>query len=251
MIFTGDNNVYATPDVADNTGLIGPHAAVAVGESAYWMGPNDFWMWTGTPQHMPSDDIREYVYSNINRLYAWKACAGVNRAFQEVWFSYPTGNATENTDCVIYSILQQCWYIGPGRSAWTDSELFGYPFAGDSTGAIFQHETGKDADGAAMPTSLTFSPLDISSGAANVNVAGWVTDFERLVGSQTLDLTSQYYPSDTVSTQQTDIIGPTTGRIDARVDGKLIGFNLTSNDLGDDFRLGLVRLDVQPSGARR
>lgn len=72
LAYTGDNFVYQTPQVSDNASLISPWALGVLGEAVYWMSDSDFWMWNGTVQPLLSDDIRDYVFRNINRSYANK-----------------------------------------------------------------------------------------------------------------------------------------------------------------------------------
>lgn len=251
--YSGDNYVYDSPAVADNAGLISPFSVVAQGEAAYWMGDSDFWTWNGTVQPLPSDDIRDYVFMGINKLYAGKCCAGLNRRKKEVWFFYPSTSATEIDSYVIYHIDQGCWSIGKlQRTAWVDADLFSTPFGADANGIIYQHETGNDDNGSPMDAYLTFAPTDISGGSLNMDMFGFIPDFERQTGNVSLTIQTQYYPASAVASDGPYTIAAdgSTPRIDLRSDGKMIGFELESNVIGGDFRLALVRVDAQPSGAR-
>ena len=255
MNYSGDSNVYDTPQVADNCGLIAPHAAVAEGEDAYWMSDKDFWSWTGTAQSLPSDDIRDYVFKNINTAAQSKCCAGMNRAKREVWFFYPTGTNTEPDSYVIYHIDQQCWSIGVlQRTAWADALLFTVPLAGDASGLVYYHETGVDNNGSAMDARILAAPIDLSNGDQNINAFGLIPDFERLTGNINFTVLTQYYPNDEAISDGPYVLTDVNNgasRLDLRSDGKMLGFMLESDVMGGDFRLGLSRADVQPSGSRR
>jgi hypothetical protein len=254
MSYTGDNNVYATLMSSDGAGLLGPYAVVTHGGAAYWMSDRDFWMWNGSTQRLPSDDIRDYVFGNINKNYFSKCFAGMNRAKNEVWFFYVSSGATEVDRYVIYHIDQACWSIGSmGMTAWTDADYFPLPMTGDATGTIFYQEVGTDANGQALNYDIIFAPIDVSNGTSNVDVFGFLPDFERLSKTTDLTVNTRYYPQDPDQPNGPYTISAddSTPRIDLRADGKMVGFKLSSSVIGSDFRLGVPRLDVQPSGARR
>lgn len=254
LTYSGDTYVYDLVTIADRVGLIGPGAVVTEGGVAYWMSDADFWTWNGTVQSLPSDDIRDYVYLNINKSYAWKSFAGFNRGKKEIWFFYPTGANTECDSYVIYHIDQGCWDIGTwGRTAWTDRELLNYPLAGDSGGLLYTHETGHDDNGNAMDAYITFADADVSNGDRNMDIFGFVPDFQRQTGNVSLTVLTRTYPQDSNTSDGPYTIADnaSTPRIDLRSAGKLMGWKLESNVLGGDFRIGVVRVEAQPSGARR
>jgi hypothetical protein len=218
------------------------------------MSDRDFWSWNGSTSPLPSDDIRDYVFTNINKLYFSKCFAGMNRAKNEVWFFYCSATSTEIDSYVIYHISQQCWSIGTmQRTCWTDADYFPLPITGDASGAMYFQEVGTDAAGQPLDVNLTFAPVDISSGNANVDVFGFIPDFERLSGNLNVTINTRYYPQDAnqVSGPYVVTANDSAPRIDVRADGKMVGFELDSNVIGGDFRLGVPRVDFQPSGARR
>ena len=254
LTYSGDNNVYDTGNAGDNCGLVGLNAAVAEGGVAYWMSDADFWTWNGTAEPLPSDDIRDYVYTSINKTQLAKCTAGMVRAKKEVWFFYPSAASDEIDSYVIYHTDQGCWSTGTlERTAWVDKELFNYPFATDAEGNVFAHEVTTDADGAALEASLTFSPTDITGSNKDVDIFGFVPDFERLLQDLTLTVLVQAYPQDAPTSYGPFTItdNDSAPRIDLRADGKMFGFELVSNTIGGDFRLGQPLVDAQPSGARR
>lgn len=254
MLYTGDALVYNTPVQSDNAGLVSPWAIVAQGGVVYWMSDREFWMWNGSVQAMPSNDIRDYVFDNINRAYISKCFAGLNRGHREVWFFYPSNESTEVDSYVIWSISEQCWSVGTlERTTWVDSELFPTPMACDSSGVLYQQETGTDANGSAMDTTLFFSPVDISNGDLNVDVFGFIPDFQNQTGDLSLNVLVRQYPNDSNTTYGPYTLADddTTPRVDLRCSGKMVGFEIESNVIGGDFRLAAVRFNVQPAGARR
>ena len=80
-------------------------------------------------------------------------------------------------------------------------------------------------------------------------------DFERLTNAGTWTNLLRNYPNDTDT-----VDGPYTitalgnpGRIDTNrgCQGRMAGWEFESNVIGGDWRLGIVRAEAQPAGARR
>lgn len=253
--YSGDNNVYDDATAADGCGLIGPLAIVSVAGTAWWMGSSEFWTWNGSVSPMGSDDIRDYVFTNINLASAYKFVAATNIAKKEVWFFYVSAQSSEIDSYVIYHIDQACWSVGNVllRTSYIDRGLFQNPIATDVNGYLYTQESGVDAAGQAMYSYIIGSPVSLGKGQINQDIFTYTPDFERLSGSISLEVMTQQYPQDTPS-----VFGPytitnndTTPRIDLRTSGKLSNFELVSNQIGGDWRLGMPTVEIQPAGARR
>lgn len=252
--YTGDNFVYASSSVGIGAGLVGPLAVVVIGGVAYWMGYNEFWNWNGSVAPLPSDDIRDYVYTNINLQQAQKFWAGANISKKEVWFGYCSANSTEVDSYVIYHIDQGCFSIGTWPlTSWADRGLFSNPMSVASDSYIYTQESGYDDNGSAMDSYCVFSPMDISKGDKNMDISGFIPDFERQIGNVSLTVNTQTYPQDTATANGPYTIADndTTPIIDLRLGAKLVGFRLESNVLGGDMRIGLNRVNLQQAGGRR
>ena len=252
--YTGDNYVYQTNLAGKGAGLAGPHALIALGSVLYWMGDTDFWCYNGTVQAMPSDDIRDYVFRNINKVQLSKCFAGTVRLKREVWFFYPSVASNEIDSYVIYHTDSQSWSTGTMvRTSWQDSGLYKYPTALDASGHIYYHENGVDAAGSPLDAYITYAPMDLSNGETQTRIQGFWPDFGRIVGNVNLTILTRNYPleSDT-------LVGPfsipadgSVPRVDCPTTSHMIGYKLESNVLGGDFRVGLNRAEVQIAGTRR
>lgn len=253
MNYTGGQEVYATGQVGDNCGLVSPTAMCAEGGTAYWFSDKDFWSWNGGVVPLPTDDVRAYIFDGgINQQQITKCTVSLNRAKRQVRFWGPSASANENDTGVIYQYDQQCWSVmGFGRSAGQDAELLQVPVSADITGRIFYDEIGVDANGAALSYALVTGQADISNGDSNFDIFGFIPNFKTLSGTIELRVETAYFPSEPVATDGPYDITSATGRQDLRTDGKIFAIALSADDLGTDFRLGLMRLDIQPSGARR
>jgi len=256
--YTGDAEVYNSPLLADNAGLLAPNAAVAEGGVCYWMGDRDFWSYNGSVSSLPSDDIRDFVYNqknltSVNYLFKNKTTAGFNRQKREVWFFYVSQSSTEVDSYVIYHYDQQCWSTGTlQRTSWIDSELLTAPISSDALGNLFNQEQGTDADGAAMNSWVQTGPIDITNGDTSMDISEFIPDFERLVGTVNLSVLTRYYPQDTDTVDGPYPISAVDQNpiVDLRSDGRTVAALLSSNEIGGDFRLGLFRFDIKPAGAR-
>lgn len=222
--YTGDNNVYSSTSSSTNTGLICPSAVCTSQDIAFWMAPFDFFMWNGSVQRMPSDDIRDYVFRDLDKANASKCWASANTPKKEIWFGYPSlaDNTGECTRYVIYHLDQNCWSIGRVPiGGMLDAGLLNYPFIAwnntDSGGNQFEtyyldytpnqlnltnhFGNGEFTINSVSPTSyITFGPIELDNGGHMMDLFSFYPDFERLTlaTSNGVDVTlyTQNYPAD-------------------------------------------------------
>lgn len=259
MSYTGGQEIYNTPLLGDNCGLNSPWAMTVEGGIAYWMSDQDWWSANGaTPSVMLSDDVRAYVFQatgqqpGLNRQQLGKCATVLNRAKRQVRFYYPSASATENDVGMIYHYDSQCWSpLGFGRSCGTDANLLPTPVSADLNGFLYYDETGTDANGVPLPWMIEMADMDISNGDRNVDVFGLIPNFQYLAGSCSFSALAAYYPDDAYQMDGPWPMTATTQRQDLRLDGKLYAHTFAGNGLGATVRLGVSRLDIQPSGARR
>ena len=268
MQYTGDNEVYSTPKMADNAGCLSTWGFTVSNETGYWQGDSDWWLFNGTVQPLLSDDVREYVFSNINgNAYQNKTVAGSNRANKQIVFFYTSSFATENDQYVIYQIDSQSFSVPEvangllnptpwSRTAWADADLFANPYALSSAGVLYKHNYGVDADGSVLVASLQSAFFDISNGDANMAITGMIPDMQSISGSVSVNWGTQYYPGDTPTVDLTGAAITTgTQRIDIREDGKLMFVQfvcgIVGGSTGGYMRLGTPRIELTPQGTRK
>lgn len=253
--YSGDQYVYDSTAAGRNSGWIAPLAGAAQGGNGYWMGPNEFWTWNGSVAPLPSDDIRDYVYGNLNQQQAYKCFATSNVAKKEITFWYPSINGSGEIDSnVTWHIDQGCFSINSkSRTSWVDANLFQYPLSSDANSNIWQEEFGTDANGSAQNSYVTFNPTAPAKGDKILDIMGFMPDFERQVGTINLTVSTQNYPADTPTAQGPYSLLPNDGTPleDLRLSGRLVGYQIQSNAIGGDYRLGLNQVDITPGAARR
>lgn len=174
--------VYSRDRITTEGGIAGPHAGAVVtdsqGETAYWMGATNFYAYDGLVRALDCE-LRDYVFNDINLLQRAKFQAGLNTEFDEIWFFYCSGQATEIDRGVIFNFMQGTWSKATiARTCWADAGVFPYPLAIDATGAMYRHETSSQANGATMPSFILSHPLGIGIGERFADVDQWWPDMQ-------------------------------------------------------------------------
>ena len=102
----------------------------------YWMGVDRFYIYNGSVKLLPNDKNVNWLFDNLNYVQRQKVWATKVPRFNEIWFFYPRGTATECTDAIIYNVKDQIWYdagqaIGAQRSCGYTTEIFPNPIWAD------------------------------------------------------------------------------------------------------------------------
>lgn len=247
-----------------NVGIIGPMARVAVSGIAYWMDTNGFWMWAGgNVQPIPANTqenstLLHYVFSNINLAQAYKSFAFYNEQFQEIWFHYPSAASNECDRIARYHIVDQTWV--PDTMDRTAAEYpnltLGFPRLISSASILYQHEVGTDADGVAMPFSLTSN----LRGGSNITqraygippkeislLSGFIPDSQQ-TGNINVEITAKRFPQSASNTyDQNYTVAPTTEFMSVEIGGRFWQYKISGSALGQSWRAGQWMEYVQPS----
>lgn len=219
----------------------------------------------------------------LNFIQGSLVYVGLNSLYSEITWFYPTANSNSINRSVTYNYSENVWTTGTlARTSWEDSSVFKNPHSTEYDATLtptiptingvtaggsyyFVQETGKDK--VYNLTSTTTTSLAISayirSGDFDLDVEGdgeyflhvrrFIPDFKNLVGSVDVTIYLKYYPDEVdISTGET-FIGPftittTTNKIDTRARGRLASIQIESDAVGDNWRYGIFRIDVQPDG---
>ena len=79
MQFLGPPFTFGVNLISENITVRGPLAAIAIEDSVFWMGRNEFYVYTGQVTKLPCT-VRDYVFDDFNDLQANKVTAGLNSA---------------------------------------------------------------------------------------------------------------------------------------------------------------------------
>lgn len=162
--FVGPPAVFSFNLVAESVSLIAPNAFASSPVGLIWMSPQNFYIYDGAVRPIPCS-VRNYVFSDINRVQLFKCFGGHNRAYNEVWFFYPSAGSEEVDRYVIWNYVEDGWTIGQlQRTAWLNENfLTSFPSAAKAP-YLYDHEIGQDDDGAAMNAYVQTADFDYEDG---------------------------------------------------------------------------------------
>ena len=265
MRFIGPPFTFGITQLSSNITIAGPNAAVAVEDNVFWMGKNNFYIYNGQTSQLPCT-VEEKVFFDINEEESEKIVAGVNSNFGEVFWFYPSANATENDSYVVYNFLEKVWYYGSlSRTAWIDRGVRKFPIAAGGN-YLYNHEKGYDDDGSAMASRIESSQIDVGEGDKFVFINRVIPDVSFNGSTATspvanVTLRARNYPggdylendSGTVTRTGTSTTVPFeqfTNQLDVRLRGRSFAFKIDSSASGVRWRLGTPRVDARTDGKR-
>jgi hypothetical protein len=259
--FLGTTDVFGLQEYADNISIIGPRAVATANNVTYWMGQDKFYFYDGRVQTLPCT-LRNYVFLNLNYAQVDQIIAGTNEGYNEIWWFYPSGNATTVDSYVVYNYLERIWYYGSlARTAWLDNALRQYPQAVGYENLLFDHERTVNANGAPLEAYIQSSDIDLDEGDRFVLTKRILPDL-NFEGSDAADpevtfaIRSRNFPGSAFNSPDDfePVIESTadqyTEQIFLRVRARQIALKVSSADLGVQWQLGSPRVDGRTDGQR-
>ena len=267
MQFLGPPFTFGINTVSENITIASPLAAIAIEDQIYWMGAEEFYVYSGNVQRLPCS-VRDFVFSDINTDQLEKVTASTNTAFSEVWWFYPSASSSECDKYVVYNYQQQIWYYGSlNRTVWLDRGVESFPVAASTDHALYFHERGFD-DGSTVPDSaitsfIESSQMSIGDGDNFVFLRKLIPDLTfrdstAAAPSATMTLEARNFPggpylqtnSKTVTKTASVPVEQWTNQVNVRLRGRSFAFKIETTDTGVGWRLGSPRVEVQPDGMR-
>ena len=92
--------------------------------------------------------------------------------------------------------------------------------------------------------------MDIQDGDDIMFVDKVIPDFDDQVGSVSMNLKFRIYPNASQITEATETLATTTEFTSIRARGRQMSVILSSNATSSHWRLGDIRLNIQPDGKR-
>jgi len=270
MTFIGPPLTFAMNLVNEGAGLVGPKAMANAPTGVFFASKNGFYFYNGSVQRVRCT-VQEYVFNDLDLTQAFKCVMGVNSAYNEIWFFYPSieDGTGEISRYVTYNYLDEAWSIGKlTRYAWIDQGINDKPLAAltmDGSYALVQHEVGYDNDSDPMTgVYVESADIDIGDGDQFAFVKKIIPDMAFTVDpavsntpAMNIVLKRRNYPGDALVTDSTSQITQTTRFNNVRTRGRQMVLRFESDDdaaaldqKGYKWRLGATRLDIQPSGRR-
>jgi hypothetical protein len=273
MQYIGEPFTFGIQEVSTSITIASQNAAVTVGDMVFWMGVGQFYMYNGAVQQLPCT-VKEYVFSDININQLQKVYGGNNTAFAEVWWFYPSANATQNDLYVVYNYIESIWYYGSlSRAAWLDSDLRNYPLAATFSNNLVYHENGVDSNESGTAVAITAT---ITSGEFSLDEGDKFMMINRILPDMTFVGSTAGSPSATMTLLPLENSGSGynnplsaggnssssivrsasvpieefTGQAFVRIRGRQIAVKIESTGLGVTWKLGIPRIDLRPDGRR-
>ena len=131
--FTGNSDQYWKYDIiSSQISIMSSSSVVEMDGVFYWMGVDRFYLYNGSVQVLPNDKNINWLFDNLNFNQRQKVWATKVPRYNEIWFFYPRGNASECTDAIIYNVKDKLWYDagqadGARRSCGYTTEVFPTP----------------------------------------------------------------------------------------------------------------------------
>ncbi|PGH59464.1 hypothetical protein CRT60_00330 [Azospirillum palustre] len=255
MRYLGDAQlVFSFTLLGSGCGLIGPNAMAEKDGAAFWLSSSgQFYVYNGGAPTVIPCPVRNWVMENLSHVQADKIYASANAAFNEIWWFYPDArDGNEVSRYVAFNYAENHWTVGTwNRTAWHDAGIMPYPVSVDKNGVIYYQERLHSANGGAIVASLESAPVDVADGDNLMYVSQIVPDFEDLQGAVNITLKSRLYPSGAESVTAAQSVTPATTKLDTRVTARQVALQLDSASAPSFWRLGAMRLDIQPTGSRR
>lgn len=247
MTYIGGDFIYSFNRKGSNCGIVGPHAAVVLDTGTYWMGDSKFFVFDGFVKPLACE-VQDYVFGNFSSAYSYKVWALANPQFGEVTWFYPSGGSTECDSYVTYNYIEGHWNFGSlQRSTGVTRRAgatFPVPVMIDSSGNIYDHETGTDHTGSTP--YLESGPFQAADGDNVVKIQRIVPD-DKTAGDVTVTLYTSLFPDDAETTSgpyplssSTSVRVPTCRQVRVRF----------TEAVANAWRVGTPRLGVIVGGRR-
>jgi hypothetical protein len=266
MQYIGPPYTFGLTEVSSNISIAGQNAAISTGDSVYWMGTGQFYMYNGTVTQMPCP-VKEYVFSDINIYQLAKVAAASNAAFAEIWWFYPSATSEVNDKYVVFNYESNIWYYGTmSRTAWQDNAFAGLPIAAAQDGYLYYQESGLNDGSGDVPTPLNAyiesSDVDIGEGDQFMFASRIIPDItfrnSTTDATATFTIKARNYPGGNYfGTSNNSVVSTATVPVQLfteqsfiRVRGRSVALRVESNQVNTAWRLGSPRLDVRPDGRR-
>lgn len=155
------SNYWSYDIVSSQISIMSSNSVVEMDGTFFWMGVDRFYLYNGQVAVLPNDKNINWLFDNINYSQRQKVWATKVPRYNEIWFFYPRGTATECTDAIIYNVKDKIWYdagsaIGAQRSCGYTTEIFPTPlWAGWNYDPIYSNPFTVIENPASLPAPLT------------------------------------------------------------------------------------------------
>ena len=259
MSFVGPPFTFSFRLLAVNCGAVSLHGSINVDSDVYWMGRSNFFIYNGAVQELPCS-VQDYVFDRIQLDYLDKIYGAHNKKYNEVtWFYVSTDNpngtqSPEPDSYVTLNYADGAWTIGSlDRNVWHDALGFRkVPFAFDSDGKLYNHETGTSDNGSAMSAYIETSEVEIDASGNKLFMVDKIIPDATMTSNTNLylQLKTRKYPNATETIKGAFTVTSSTDKISTRAKGRQMAVKFYSSGTEDDWSLGDFRVNTREDGLR-
>ena len=265
MQFLGPPFTFGLSLLSENITIMSPNAAKAMDDAVFWMGLEEFYVYTGQVQKLPCP-VLNYVFEDFNHSQSEKVFAALNTSFNEIWWFYPSLESEEIDRYVVYNHQEKVWYYGNmARTAWLDRGITQYPIAAATDYRLYNHEYGiEDGESeTAITAFIESSQVDIGEGEQFSFIRRMIPDVAfagSTSSSPVVDFTlkTRNFPGADYSTTNTSSITRSTTipieqyttQANVRLRGRSMALKIQSDTQGVQWKLGSPRVEIRPDGRR-
>ena len=259
MSFVGPPFTFSFRLLAVNCGAVSINGSINVDSDVYWMGRSNFFVYNGAVQELPSS-VQDYVFDRIQLDYLDKIYGAHNKRYNEVtWFYVSTANpngtqSPEPDSYVSFNYADGAWTIGSlDRNVWHDALGFRkVPFAFDSDGKLYNHETGTSDNGSAMSAYIETSEVEIDASGNKLFMVDKIIPDATMTSNTNLylQLKTRKYPNATETIKGAFTVTSSTDKISTRAKGRQMAVKFYSTGTTDDWSLGDFRVNTREDGLR-
>lgn len=256
MQYIGGDLTFSFNRVGSGCGLIGPQAAGTLNGVVYWCGLKNFFTLSDSGVRVLPCSVWDYIFQNLSTANVHKIRCATNSLYNEVKWFFPSANSMgENDSYVKFDVNENQWDFGTlPRTAWCDASILGNPFGTDTSGVLYEHETGTGTTGVSLP-NFRSGWWAISEGNELSFVDFVMPDFiwGTYSGAKDAQVNLTFfavdYPGDPVRQYGPYTVTQTTQYINTRIRGRLLSVSVQSQSQSF-WRLGRVRYRYASIGRR-
>ena len=259
MSFVGPPFTFSFRLLAVNCGAVSLHGSINVDSDVYWIGKSNFFVYNGAVQELPCS-VQYYVFNRIQLNYLDKVYGAHNKKYNEVtWFYVSTDNpngtqSPEPDSYVTLNYTDGAWTIGSlDRNVWNDATGFRQvPFAFDSDGKLYDHETGTSDNGSAMSAYIETSEVEIDASGNKLFMVDKIIPDATMTSDTNLylQLKTRKYPNAPETIKGAFTVTNSTEKISTRARGRQMAVKFYSSGTEDDWSLGDFRVNTREDGLR-
>lgn len=263
--FIGGAAVFRS-DFIGNTSLLSTSAVVEYNGLYFFPSIDKFNVYNGTLQEVRNTFNKDHFFDNLNYTQRQKVWGYALPRYNEIWWFWPKGNATECSHYIVYDIEKQVWYDGELSrcSGWVDN-VFKRPLAfepkmisGGVTYPLWEHEFGVDETRGpqvnAIPSFFetgVFSNLAVDKQLSQGNDGAWVhvegiePDFIQ-VGDLEVTLTGRETGNSPDDATDPISFTSTENFVNIRQQRRQPRLRFSSNSQGGLYETGIVLVHSKP-----